>query len=379
MEPMVIRENPLAGLYAAGTHSEKLALIHRILRERCHGVDRISIALYDPRTETLRTFAASPIEESPLRNYEAVLDRNSSLADIVATGRPRVVNDLGIFADDDSVHSSAIRGHGFAASYTYPLFQHGALAGFVFFNSVHKDYFRERILEQVDIFSHLIAEMVLNDLVAIRSLVAALRTAVGMVHMRDPESGNHLERMARYSRLIAREMVRQGHCRLDDEQIEQIFHFAPLHDVGKIGIPDQILLKPGKLDDEEREVMNAHTMIGRQIVDELIENFGFDHLPYIDYLRNIAEQHHETVDGNGYPNGLQGESIALEARIVAVSDVFDALTSERPYKSSWSNDHAFSMLKLMAIDKLDGNCVEAMINCHDQVEEIQQRFADTAG
>ena len=178
--------------------------------------------------------------------------------------------------------------------------------------------------------------------------------------------------------MIARELVRTGIHQLDDEQIEQIYYFAPLHDVGKIGIPDQILLKPSNLEPNERAVMNTHTMIGRQIVDELINNFGFDHIPYIDYLRNITELHHEAMDGTGYPHGISGDEIALEARIVAVSDVFDALTRRRPYKTPWSNQHALSMMQLMAIDKLDADCVDVLLRCETQVADIQQRFADVA-
>ena len=93
-------------------------------------------------------------------------------------------------------------------------------------------------------------------------------------------------------------------------------------------------------------------------------------------MKNIAEQHHESVDGTGYPNALKGDQIALEAKIVAVSDVFDALTSERPYKMAWSNQHAFTMMKLMAIDRLDNDCVTALINCEEDLERIQKDFAE---
>ncbi len=376
MKQLLLRDNPLMGISRSQTQKEKLGMAHLMLKNRCQGVDRISVALYDAETSTLKTFVASPVEESPLLNYETNFETDSSLAEIVTLKRPRIVNDLNLFAAGDKEHTRAILGHGFASSYTYPMFHHQTLIGFVFFNSVHKNYFRDRVLEQVEVFAHLIAEVVMNDLNVIRSLVAALRTAISMVHMRDPETGNHLERMARFSRLIARVLVRDGKYQLDDEQIEQIYNFAPLHDVGKIGIPDHILLKPSSLDPPEREVMNSHTVIGRQIVEDLITNFGFDHIPYIDYLRNITEAHHEAMDGTGYPDGLQGQAIALEARIVAASDVFDALTTRRPYKTPWSNDHALSMMKLMALDKLDKDCVEALVNCEEQVSFIQCQFAD---
>jgi HD-GYP domain-containing protein (c-di-GMP phosphodiesterase class II) len=243
-------------------------------------------------------------------------------------------------------------------------------------NSFHNQYFRDRILEQVEIFVHLLSEMIMRDLAATHALVAAMRTSISMVQTHDLETGTHLERMSRYSRLISRSLVKQGLEQLDDEQIEQIALFAPLHDIGKIGIPDRILQKPTHLSSEERKIMNTHTVLGRQIVDDLISNFGFEQIPYIDYLRHIAELHHEAMDGSGYPHGLRGQEISLEARIIAVSDIFDALTTQRPYKSPWSNEHAFAMLQLLSIDKLDKGCVSALDGSTDEIMQIQQQFAE---
>lgn len=378
MEQLIMLKDPLADLATASTHQAKLDIVHAVLRQRCPGIDRIAVALFDERTRMLKTFIASPLDESPLQHYEFRLDQSSSLTDCTLNRGPRVVHDMEVFAKGRHQHTRFINGHGFASSYTLPMFYHGVLNGFVFFNSMHKHYFRDRILEQVEIFAHLLSQLILNDLAAMRALVAALRTAIGMVHMKDPETGNHLERMALYAQLIATEMARLGQCDLNDEQIMQIYNFSPLHDVGKIGIPDEILLKPGRLAADERQVMTTHTTLGRRIVDDLIRNFGFERLPYIDYLRQITEHHHETMDGRGYPHGLRGHDIPLEARIIAVSDVFDALTSQRSYKEPWTNSHAFAMLQLMAIDKLDANCVAALGNRFGEVEEIQHQFADVA-
>lgn len=378
MEQIVFREDPLARLGAASTYQEQLAVVHEVLQKRCPGIDRISIALYDIKTHSLKTFIASPVEESPLTNYEAILAEDSTLSRVGRDSTPRIVNDLRIYEDHPSVHSHALVGHGYAASYTHPIYFNRQLSGFIFFNSFHNRYFRERVLEQVEIFVHLISEMIMNDLAATRALVAAMRTSVGMVQKHDLETGSHLERMARYVRLIASVLVKRGLEKLDDEQIEQIALFSPLHDVGKIGIPDSILQKPDRLSRDERQVMNSHTVLGRHIVDDLICNFGFERVPYIDYLRHIAELHHESMDGSGYPHGLRGKEITLEARIVAVSDIFDALTTHRPYKEPWSNEHAFAMLKLMSIDKLDKDCVNALVDNPGKVEMIQQQFAEVA-
>jgi HD-GYP domain-containing protein (c-di-GMP phosphodiesterase class II) len=376
MEQVVFCEDPLAELANASTYQAKLTVVHETLKKSCPGVDRVSIALYDNQARKLKTFIAAPVSESPLKNYETVLADQSVLWEVARNRSPRIVNDLRIYQHHVSTHSQAIVGHGFASSYTHPIYQNKELAGFIFFNSFHNRYFRERILEQVEVFTHLLAEMILNDLAVTRALVAAMRTSVNMVQKHDLETGTHLERMSRYSRLIARAMVRRGLEHLDDEQIEQIALFAPLHDVGKIGIPDRILQKPSRLTREERIIMNTHTVLGRQIVDDLISNFGFEQIPYIDYLRHIAELHHEAMDGSGYPHGLCGQEISLEARIVAVSDIFDALATSRPYKPPWSNAHAFALLQLLSIDKLDRQCVEALIESSDEVEQTQRQFAE---
>lgn len=180
--------------------------------------------------------------------------------------------------------------------------------------------------------------------------------------------------MSRYSRLIAIHIADK--YTLDDEYIENVFLFSPLHDIGKIAIADNILKKPGKLDNDERRVMQTHAQKGRDIVDTMLEDHGLDSFEGINILRNIAEYHHEAVNGEGYPKGLRGDDIPLEARIVAVADVFDALTSQRAYKQAWSNNDAYAMLQRLSGEKLDKDCVEALIANKDQVREIQLTFAE---
>jgi HD-GYP domain-containing protein (c-di-GMP phosphodiesterase class II) len=376
MEQMRVCDDPLAGLASAATFNQRLAMVHAELQRRCPGVERMAVALHDRQTGLLKTFAASPATESPLSNYEAALDQVPSLRDLATQGRPRVIDDLGILAASPHQHSRRILGHGFASSYTLPILDQQQLLGFVFCDSVHKRYFHGGVNEQVMTFTHLTAQLVVNELHAMHTLNAAMRTAAGMVHLRDPETGSHLERMAHYSELIARELVARGKCGFDDEQIEQLLNFAPLHDIGKIAIPDRVLLKPARLAPDERALMDTHPLIGRQMIERLIANFAFEGVPHLDILRHLVEYHHETLDGCGYPHGLQGEAIPLAARIVAVSDVFDALTTARPYKEPWHNLHAFAMLQLLSIDKLDLDCVEALISREDDVREIQRRFAD---
>ncbi|MBK7898647.1 MAG: response regulator [Azonexus sp.] len=180
---------------------------------------------------------------------------------------------------------------------------------------------------------------------------------------RDPETGAHIQRMAHYSHLIAQTLgLPERDCRL-------ILEAAPMHDVGKIGIPDYILLKPGRLTPEEFEIMKGHARLGY----ELLTGSGS---AVLQAGAQIACSHHEKFDGSGYPGGLVGPAIPLFGRIVAVADVFDALTSERPYKKAWSLDDAAKFLRDGAGKHFDPDCVEAFLRSWEQALAIHQRFRD---
>ena len=205
-------------------------------------------------------------------------------------------------------------------------------------------------------------------------MTAAIKTTGNLSHLRDPETGCHLDRMSRYSRIIANALADKYD--LDDSYIEHIFMFSPLHDIGKIGIPDNILLKPGPLNEEERSIMQTHATKGRKAIDDILKNFTLVNFEHADVLRNIAEYHHEAINGTGYPFGIKGNEIPLEARIVAVADVFDALTSVRSYKEAWSNEKAIETLKELAGELLDKDCVDALVQNINEVNEIQKQFLE---
>ena len=180
---------------------------------------------------------------------------------------------------------------------------------------------------------------------------------------RDPETGAHIQRMAHFSAVIAKGLD------LDAKTQRLILEASPMHDVGKIGIPDFILLKPGKLTHEEFEVMKRHAALGY----ELLKNSGSE---ILQAGAEIALSHHEKFDGSGYPKGLAGSKIPLFGRIVAVADVFDALTSERPYKRAWTLDAACKFLEDGRGVHFDPLCVEAFLAGWEEVQEIRQRFQD---
>jgi HD-GYP domain-containing protein (c-di-GMP phosphodiesterase class II) len=368
--------DPLDVLNKSISLDQKLASIHEALYADLDFVDRISVAAYDPATDLLKTFLASSPGRNDLVRYEARLAESPSLVEILQAGRPRVVNDLSIFRQGPHVHTSIIAETGFRSSYTVPMYFDGSFWGFIFFNSRTSAPLVEATLRTLDVYAHLISAVVTAEMLAVRVLAAAVKTAHDIVHYRDPETGAHMDRMSRYARLIAQHLAATGVANLDDATIERIFEFAPLHDLGKIALPDSILLKPGRLSDAERNEMKQHTVRGLAMIEAIAHNFGLEQLDGLDLLRHIAESHHENMDGSGYPRGLRGGEIPLEARIVAVADVFDALTSTRPYKSTWTNDEAFAWLRKLARSKFDEDCVEALIYNAPKVKAIQTQFQD---
>lgn len=348
--------------------------IHGAVRTFMPFVARIAIAIYDPETTLLKTFVHSSNGDDPLAHYEAPIGEVPSLRKLLDEGHPRVIENMLTFESAQSEHGKRLGRAGFAASYTMPLYWNGAFLGFVFFNSRKPDAFTATSIAQLDVFGHLVSLLVIQELAGVRTLSAALESARHLVNAGDPETGSHLDRMSRYARLIACSLADRHN--LDDEYIECIQAYAPLHDIGEIGIPDAILLKPDSLTDEEMAVMRTHSNRGQAIIDELVTNFGLDSLADTDLVRNITLMHHERVDGKGYPYGLAGDAIPLEARIVAVADVFDALTSRRPYKEPWSNDVAFTLLNQMAGTQLDAECVQALIDNEPEIERIQEQFRE---
>lgn len=357
--------------------SRRLSALHDRLLERVPGVDRIACALYDPAEDMLKTFVNSTRTGEAIAAYEFRLSESRSLSQLAALGEFRVIDEISAAIRADNEHSAWLLRQGYRSSFTVPLYDNGALLGFVFFDSREPAAFTTEVQRDIVLFTNLIAMSIASELAAIRAIAASALVARDFANLRDFETGAHLERMARYARIIARDVAPQ-HGR-GDEFVEHVFLFAPLHDIGKIGIADHILLKPGGLDAAERESMQSHVVKGGDMVQKILGDFGVQHLPDSGVMRNIVECHHEFLDGSGYPRGLKGDAVPLEARIVTVADIFDALTSIRPYKKAWSFEDAMGELeRMVAAGKLDGDCVGALRRNRDAVLAINRRYIDTA-
>jgi len=180
---------------------------------------------------------------------------------------------------------------------------------------------------------------------------------------KDNETGMHVIRMSKYSQIIA---LAHG---VSADEAELILNAAPMHDIGKIGIPDYVLRKPGKLDDDEWKMMETHTHIGTKIIGEHSSDI-------LQTAAIVAYEHHEKWNGKGYPRGLKGNDIHLYSRIVAIADVFDALTSERPYKKAWPIDEAVSLISSEVGQHFDPDLIPAFIESEPELLKIKREFPD---
>ncbi len=204
----------------------------------------------------------------------------------------------------------------------------------------------------------------------------AIESLASLVEYRDPETGSHILRTKSFVRLLAVHLARRPEFRaaLSDEDIDLLHKSAPLHDIGKVGVPDAILNKPGRLTPEEFEIMKTHTTIGHRALERVETRLGSN--SFFRYARQIAHSHHERWDGTGYPLGLKGADIPLSGRIMALADVYDALTSARVYKAAMPHHEAAALIHQGRGTHFDPDLVDAFAQLEDAFREICETYAD---
>lgn len=348
--------------------AKKLEELHDGLIDLMPALERIAVVTYDPDTDILSTYVNSTRTGTALAGYDAKLKDIYSLSRIAETGEPRYIANIGQAFSYDRPHSKWLLEQGYTASLTVPLFFTGKFLGFVFFNSSNEEGFSDEQQSNLITYSGIIATSMFE-------VVAPIRIIQRVASIRDVETSQHILRVAAYSRLIAQALVKKSV--VTDEFVHLVFLLAPLHDIGKIAIPDRILLKPGPLTDDEYNFMKTHVQRGVELVTDILTDAYTLPDQQRQMLINIVGHHHEKLDGTGYPLGLIGDEISVEGRILAIADIFDALTTRRPYKDSWEVGDAFAELAHLADDgKLDPELVEIFTKKQVEIEAIMSLFRE---
>lgn len=244
---------------------------------------------------------------------------------------------------------------------------------------IHKpfspDIVRARVMNTVEIKRY---KDNLHSLVQMKTSIlyktqqSTILALADVAEWRDPDTGEHIKRTQNYVNCIARVLAKNPKyvSELTPQAIELMCMCAPLHDVGKVSIPDAILLKPGKLDNPEFSLMQKHSEFGAEILQKALNRVGND--PFLELAYEVARWHHECWDGSGYPDGLKGEAIPIAARIMSVADVYDALISPRPYKQAFTHEKTVQIITAEKNRRFDPMVVDAFLECHEEIRAISQ-------
>ncbi|MHA4867634.1 HD-GYP domain-containing protein [Duganella sp. PWIR1] len=236
---------------------------------------------------------------------------------------------------------------------------------------------RELLKQQRNLLEHVVEEVTLELSQMLDAMIWAMAS---LAETREYETANHLRRVQHYIAALGRQL--QSHKRFEEElsdaNIKALFKAAPLHDIGKVSIPDAILLKPDRLTDDEFEIMKKHTVYGRDAIVNVEHALGYTNT-FLRYAREIAYSHQEKFDGSGYPQGLAGEAIPMSARLMAVADVYDALISKRVYKPAFTHETAMEMIRQGSGEHFDPDVVDAMLTVEEEFMAIANRYTDPVG
>lgn len=341
-------------------------------------VEWVGVLLITPDHERValeRLYSESP---SSLRENDLFEFALGAPEAVLAKGNALAIDDLLTFSSGKSPDflSARLAQDGKRSALFVPLKHGGASEALLVFASSQAGAYTPEHVEFLTNLAAQIAHILEKTIVMEGLIVAAVEGLAKLAESRDPETGDHLIRMSLYSAILADELGKDDahHERITPAYVRDIYRFAPMHDIGKVGIRDDILLKPGRLDTGERSEMERHPVIGGQVLrrsEEQMQALG--HSIFQTGIE-IAEGHHEKFDGSGYPAGLKGEAIPLAARIIAVADVLDALTSKRPYKEAWPMEKALETINNDAGKHFDPAVVAALHRALPRVMDIYERL-----
>ncbi len=308
---------------------------------------------------------------------ECFVARGSLLERALQQTMPLYIDDLQRVAEENPQAQFAARlcQGGYRSALFYPLGGEGQWSALLAFAATQREAYNREHLELLGNIAAQVSHSFEKTVVTENLVVSAITGLAKLAESRDPETGDHLLRMARYSTILAEELGREGAYagEISSAQVRDILRFAPMHDIGKVGIEDRILLKAGRLDETERREMERHPLIGAEVLRRCEQQMNAVGHSMFQTGIEIAEAHHEKYDGSGYPHGLKGEVIPLSARIVSAADVFDALTSRRPYKEAWPVERALVYMQEEAGGHFDPQVVAALKRALPHIMAVYER------
>lgn len=327
------------------------------------------------------SYAVSDKEVNELfRNLSATkyMVSETSLGEVIETGKPRIINDLEEYVKGKPLkeYNKMILNNGIRSSIALPLKINDKPVGIIFFSSKYKNVYTSEHATFLRALANSIALSLEKNLYLHEILYSSVLALAKLAEARDNDTGDHLNRMKMYSRLICQMLFADSKYKehINPEYIDDIEKFSPLHDIGKVSIKDEILLKPGKLTREEFEIMKTHAELGAKVMESAEQNLQKMGQSVFRMGIEIAKGHHEKWDGSGYPLGKRGEDIPLSARIVAIADVFDALTSERPYKKAFSLEETFRIIEEGSGKHFDPEIVRVFLENKNKVISLYNSF-----
>ncbi len=353
--------------------NEQLQSIKGRMQAHLPELDRVSFALFDEQKNMLKTYADSAFWNLRQAHNEASMKELPALTRCALQRQNRIIDDLTKLPS--TTYIDMLLEHGYRSSAAIPCYDNEEFRGFVFLNSRSVNVFSEYVIETLDPYLNMIKFCVMSENQIVHRIIDAARDIIEKTNLCMKDSAAHKERIGYYTRLIASHIA--GEHDFDDETVEHLSLFAQFHDLGKVRLPEHLVCKHDVLEGDELKQVHGYVQHGMDIVDEILENLGYPQHPSIVLLTDIMAYHQEYLDGSGYPNGLSGAQIPISARIVAVANVFDALTAHRPYRQAWSIPHAMlEMEKMVNLGKLDRQCVNALREYQSEISAEREQYPE---
>ena len=350
--------------------------LFRLAREYYPILSRLSVVLCSENRASNYFVSDTLCQEAEHRYVEQELKPESALSRMAESLDTRIIHDLASIKPTKQISHLLQLGH--QSSYTTPIHYQESNLGFVFINASSTGFFSKEYIQcDIAYISQLISSLFVQLFERQRHFQSSLAIALNMGHARDPETKEHLIRMGKYSEQIARTMS-ESNNEITHQFIHRIRLYAPFHDIGKYRIPDNVLFSSGRFSAEERAIMNNHTLYGEEMINDVVSLSHHCSMcsDEIQFIKNIVRHHHERFDGSGLPDGLSHTAIPLEARIVTLADVFDALMSKRAYKHAWSLDEVMEYIEAHNGSMFDPECVEALKQNLDGFMAIREQYND---